>query len=82
MILHIPYTFRLRLLGFLTHPYPEELRADLRHLCMTGTTAEVCMYNALLGKMFAQAARLVVNKCGIKMDDISVIGSHGSVYLK
>ena len=37
------------------------------------------MYNVLLGKMFAQAAQLVVDKCGLSMEDIAVIGSHGLV---
>ena len=29
--------------------------------------------------MFARAAHLVVDKCGLKMEDVAVIGSHGSV---
>lgn len=48
---------------------------------MDGSTADVCMYNVLLGKMFAQVAQLVVEKCGLSMDDIAVIGSHGSVVI-
>lgn len=68
---------RLNLLGFLTHPYPEELKVDLHRLCTAGSTAEVCLYNALLGKMFARAAQLVVEQCGLSMQDVAVIGSHG-----
>ena len=37
------------------------------------------MYNVLLGKMFAQAAQLVVDKCGLNMEDITVIGCHGLI---
>lgn len=70
---------RLKILGFLTHPYPEELKDDLSRLCRAGSTAEVCLYNALLGKMFAQAAKKVVEVCGLEMKDIAVIGSHGYV---
>ena len=39
----------------------------------------MCMYNVLLGKMFARAAQLVVEKCSLSMEDIAIIGSHGSV---
>ena len=37
------------------------------------------MYNVLLGKMFAQAAQLVVDKCGLNIEDITVIGCHGLI---
>jgi 1,6-anhydro-N-acetylmuramate kinase len=70
---------RLNVVGFLTHPYPSKLRDDLHLLCKAGSTAEVCMYNVLLGKMFAQAAQLVVDKCSLNMEDIAIIGCHGLI---
>ncbi len=65
------------MVGFSTRPYPEGLRADLTALCVSGTVTELCRYNALLGRVFADAAQEVVSGCGLSMDQISVIGSHG-----
>ncbi|XP_064395795.1 anhydro-N-acetylmuramic acid kinase-like isoform X2 [Halichondria panicea] len=68
---------KLRMVGFFTRPYPEGLRGDLTALCVSGTVTELCRYNALLGRVFADAAQEVVSGCGLSMDQISVIGSHG-----
>ena len=73
----IVFIFRLKIVDFLTHPYPEKLKDDLHHLCTAGSTGDVCLYNVLLGKMFAAAAKLVVERCGLAMEDVAVIGSHG-----
>lgn len=71
---------RLRLLRYLTHPYPRGLRAELLQVCASGRVGEVCSYNVLLGRLFAEAARAVVASCGMEMESIAVIGSHGYVY--
>ena len=40
----------------------------------------MCSYNILLGRLFAEAARAVVARCGAEMASIAVIGSHGYIY--
>ncbi len=65
------------MVGFSTHPYSAALRADLADLCVSGTVTELCRYNVLLGEVFVSAAEAVVTGCGLSMDQISVIGSHG-----
>ena len=40
----------------------------------------MCSYNILLGRLFAEAARAVVASCGVEMESIAVIGSHGYIY--
>lgn len=42
-----------------------------------GGVANVCLYNFLLGRLFAEAAQVIVAQAGHSMDDITVIGSHG-----
>ena len=83
MILHL---LRVTLIEFLTKPYPAGVREALLRLCEGGKgggggggggVAEVCVYNCLLGQLFAEAAQDVVAKAGRSMDDITVIGSHG-----
>ena len=80
MILHL---LRVTLIEFLTKPYPAGVREALFRLCEGGEggggggVAEVCVYNCLLGQLFAEAAQDVVAKAGRSMDDITVIGSHG-----
>ena len=38
---------------------------------------ELCVLNVLLGKIFASAAEAVVVQAGKKMEQVSLIGSHG-----
>jgi anhydro-N-acetylmuramic acid kinase len=68
--------FRLKLVQFLTKPYPAGVRDGITRLS-TGGVADVCRYNFLLGQLFAEAALEVVSKAGRSMSDITVIGSHG-----
>ncbi len=70
-------TYRLHLVGFLTEPYSRDLRVDLTRLSTSGTVGEVCSYNVLLGRLFASAAGAVVAQCGMDMEEIDLIGSHG-----
>ena len=67
------------MVGFASQPYSPSLQADLALLAREGRVADVCRYNFLLGRMFADAARAVVTECGLSMSQISVIGSHGYV---
>lgn len=68
---------RLQLLSHLVFPYPRGLKMELLRVCAGGTVGEVCSYNVLLGRLFADAARAVVGRCGTEMERVTVIGSHG-----
>lgn len=68
---------RWSLKAFLTHPYPAGLKGDLMRICSNGTVSEVCSYNVLLGKLFAEAAKAVAREGNVKMENISLVGSHG-----
>ena len=68
---------RLRLLSHLVFPYPRGLKAELLRVCAGGTVGEVCSYNVLLGRLFADAARAVMARCGAERERVTVIGSHG-----
>ena len=75
----------MKLLQFLTKPYPAAVREDLARLSRGGeggTLADVCRYNFLLGQLFSEAAQEVVANAGRSMSDIAVIGSHGWVVMQ
>ena len=70
---------RLEIVGFDTYPYPEGLKQKIFDISETGTVQEICLYNVLLGKLFAEAAKRVCVKCEILLESVLVIGSHGYV---
>ena len=70
----------------MTHPYPPPVRKDLLRMVEGGGSRgederedvrDLCIYNALLGRIFADAAKAVVSKVGVNMSDVLLIGSHG-----
>ena len=73
--------FSLKLVKFLTKPYPPDVRDGLIRLSSGdregGTVADVSQYNFLLGQLFAEAAQEVVALAKRSMSDVTVIGSHG-----
>lgn len=72
-----PGTLQLTPLAFLTHPYPASLKEELLRVSVGGGVEQVCRYNVLLGKVFAEAARGVVSRAGREMAQVSLVGSHG-----
>lgn len=68
---------RWTLVSFLTHPYPVGLKGDLMRICSNGTIGELCGYNVLLGKLFAEAAKAVARAGRLEMGKVALIGSHG-----
>ena len=72
---------RLDVVGFDTYAYPEGLKQKIFEISESGSVQEICMYNALLGKLFAEAAKRVCLKCGVALESVMVIGSHGYVLL-
>ena len=67
----------VRLLAFVTFPYPTGLRERLLAVASAGSTADVCHLNAYLGDLFADAAVGIVGRAGLPMAAVDLIGSHG-----
>ncbi len=70
---------RLKVVGFGTYQYPKELREAVFDLFSpdTSTVDKVCEMNFVLGEFFAECAIRAVDECGLTLDEIDLIGSHG-----
>ncbi|ULA65699.1 MAG: Anhydro-N-acetylmuramic acid kinase [Nitrospira sp.] len=67
----------LRTLAFHALPYPRSLQQRILAASASGSVAEICHLNALLGEWFANAALGVIRTAGLCPEDIDLIGSHG-----
>jgi anhydro-N-acetylmuramic acid kinase len=63
--------------GFYSLPYPRSLQQRILSASVSGTVADICHLNALLGEWFANAALGVIRAAQLTADDIQLIGSHG-----
>jgi anhydro-N-acetylmuramic acid kinase len=72
-------TLFLTVRAFLMQSFDPALRERVRGLLppSSGSTAEVCEVNALLGEAFAQAALAVAAAADIPIDAVDLIASHG-----
>jgi len=70
---------KVHLAAFDTFPYPPALRRAILRLCepKTGRVDEICHYNFVLGRVFADAIIRVCDKSGIALRSIDLVGSHG-----
>ena len=70
---------RVSLVGFITLPFSEEVRAHILSLADGKPTdmEEVCRMNMLIGELSADACEEVLKKSGIDKKDIAFVGSHG-----
>ncbi|HLW46714.1 MAG TPA: anhydro-N-acetylmuramic acid kinase [bacterium] len=69
---------RVTLRGFVSHPFPEEVRARVLRACVEPlTTQALASLSYLLGELFADAAREAVRTAGIGLEDVDLIASHG-----
>ena len=69
--------YRLNVIGFDTYAYPEGVKEALIDLSDRGSVHDICLYNMLLGKLFAEAAKQISVKCRVPLKSVTVIGSHG-----
>src|ERR1044072_9916618 len=70
-------TLKARTLAAHTLAYPRSLQQRILSASVSGTVAEVCHLNALLGEWFANAALLVIRQGNLQPSDVALIGSHG-----
>jgi len=72
-------TLRMRVHAFAMFPYDPALRAQVVALLppRSGSTAEVCAVNVLLGEAFAGAALRLAEQACLPIDQVDLIASHG-----
>lgn len=70
-------SLRVSPLATLTQPYPASLQRRIVTAGLSGTVAEICHLNAVLGERFAQAACDVMRRAGVSRRQVRLIGSHG-----
>lgn len=70
---------KVELLFFMTFPYPKGLKEKLLEISTPGkgTVDRMCRYNVVLGEIFADAIKALLEKAGVSADDVDFIGSHG-----
>ena len=69
----------VRLLAFEDRPWPEGVREQIFPLFRpeTATVDKIGYMNFLMGEIYAQSVASVVEKAGLTLADIDLIGSHG-----
>ncbi len=70
-------SLKARTLAAHTLPYPRSLRQRILSASVSGTVADVCHLNALLGEWFANAALHVIRQAKLQASHVALIGSHG-----
>lgn len=70
---------KVKLLAFENKPYPPQVREKIFSLFTpaNATVDKVGYMNFLLGEIYAKIALSVIEKAGMKPEEIDVIGSHG-----
>ena len=68
-----------RLIEFITHPFPEDVKSRVFQLFSPSSCSveDVCEMNFVLGRIFADAALAVIQRAGLKTSEVDLIGSHG-----
>ena len=67
------------LLAFETFPFPSGVPQRILALCQpdTGRVDDICEMNFYIGHLFAAAVKHILEKSGMRANDIDLIGSHG-----
>ncbi len=70
---------KVKLLAFENKPYPPQVREKILSLFTpaNATVDKVGYMNFLLGEIYAKSALSVIEKAGMKPEEIDVLGSHG-----
>jgi anhydro-N-acetylmuramic acid kinase len=70
-------TLKAKTLAAHTVAYPRSLQQRILSASVSGTVAEVCHLNVLLGEWFARAALRVIKQAKRQPGKVALIGSHG-----
>lgn len=70
---------KFTMLGSTLYPFQNRFRERLMRLVGSGTATleEVCLLNASLGEIFAEAVQRLLKVSGLSKSDVDLIGSHG-----
>ncbi len=68
---------RVAMIAVHSLPYPRSLQQRILAASVSGTVADVCHLNVLLGEWFANAALGVIRAASVQPRDVDLIGSHG-----
>ena len=68
---------RVEMIAFHSLSYPPSLQQRILAGSVSGTVADICHLNALLGEWFADAALGVIRSAQWSPEDVDLIGSHG-----
>lgn len=74
-----PMDGNVKLVAFENKPFPEEVKGMIVSLFDTkhANVEQLGYMNVLLGELYAKAVFSVVEKAGLQISDIDIIGSHG-----
>ena len=66
-------------LGFVSLPYPEEIRKEILRLASgkEGGSHDLCLFSFLLGQLSLEACLAVCEQAGAPKESIDLVGSHG-----
>lgn len=70
-------SLKAKTLAAQTLAYPRSLQRRILTASVSGTVADICHLNALLGEWFANAALQVIRQANLRPTDVDLIGSHG-----
>ena len=71
------HDLKIRLRAHRTFPYPPAFRVRLLEAMTSGTVADVCHLNVVLGEWFAKAALRLLKTARVPAGRVALIGSHG-----
>lgn len=74
-----PPSLQWKLLGHIHHPYLPDIQAEVLACARAeiGDIPGLCRINFALGEVFAEAALEIIQFCGLKAEQVDLIGSHG-----
>ena len=70
---------RVRMLGFVSLPYPDEVRSEILRLASGGAggSRDLCLFSFLMGQLSLEACLAVCEKAGVDPSRVALVGSHG-----
>ena len=71
------HRLKVALQSFDSIPYSPTLRRRILAAAEYGKVAEICHLNALIGEVFAKAIGKAINRAGLQLQQVQLIGSHG-----
>ncbi len=70
---------RVKMLAFVSVPYPEDVREEILRLASgtAGGSRDLCLFSFLLGQLALDACRAVCEKANVDPSSVDLAGSHG-----